>query len=203
MDTSNLRPFRYRSTQTLFAALAIAATAIATAGASEVPALLDDFSNADATNLGTPRVIVDDSATGGRSRITQRFEKGILYAKGEIIPARGQPGWVSTGLLLSADGSPVDLSKYQGIRLKVRISAGLLSVSANSVEIDNYDYHAALVQPNSNEDIREIRVPFKDLKRAWSQQTRLNPATVNSISLVAIGMQKGPFAYEIDEIGFY
>jgi hypothetical protein len=48
-----------------------------------------------------------------------------------------------------------------------------------------------------------VRVPFADMKRAWSAQTPLNVKLVTSVNLVAFAMAPGKFAYEVDEIGFY
>jgi hypothetical protein len=78
----------------------------------------------------------------------------------------------------------------------------MLSLTANSTEIKNFDFHASLI-PRKGDEFHEVRVPFGDMKRAWSEQTPLNPATIASISLVAVDLQKGAFAYDIDEIGFY
>jgi hypothetical protein len=80
----------------------------------------------------------------------------VLNAKAKIVPPRGQPGWASEVLLLDPQGLPVDASQYEGIRLRVRIHKGALSVSANSTEVTNYDYHAAVAHPH----IDLIRVLF-------------------------------------------
>jgi Complex I intermediate-associated protein 30 (CIA30) len=185
--------------------LVLAACVLMTLGAlraSDVPALLDDFSNPDHASAGAPRILVDDSSVGGKSSLRQSFHDGILSAEGEIAPARGQPGWVSLVLPLAAPGEGADLSQYEGVRLRVRVKQGTLSVSANSTEVDNFDYHAGTVA-RKGDGIAEVRIAFKDMKRAWSEQTPLNPATINSISIVAAGLQPGAFAYELDEIGFY
>jgi hypothetical protein len=52
-------------------------------------------------------------------------------------------------------------------------------------------------------EFSEVRLPFKDMKRAWSEQIPLNLKTITSVNLVAFGMAKDAFAYEVDEIGFY
>ena len=167
-----------------------------------IPALLDDFSNAKNTTAGLARLVVDDASVGGTSRLRQAFSDGVLTVEGEITPARGQPGWTGLVLLLTPSGGPADLSRYEGVRLRVRVDKGNLAVSANSSEVDNFDYHSKLI-PRSRADFEEVRIPFRDMKRAWSEQTTLRPETVGSISLTVVGMQAGPFAYAIDEIGFY
>lgn len=197
MNTTYSHTLRFG--QVISLTLGLAASAFAAPASS----LLDDFSQPDATSRGTPRLTINDSSTGGGSHLEQRLADGILFAKGEIVPARGQPGWVSLAFLLTPTGAAADLSQYTGIRMKVRVSQGFLSVSANSSEVDNFDYHAATVEPKPGEEFREVRIPFKDMKRAWSPQTKLDPATITGISLVAVGFQKGAFSYAVDEIGFY
>jgi len=183
--------------------LCTALTAFSTlARASEVPALVDDFSDPVRSSWGIDRIVVTDTSTGGSSQLHSTFAQGVLNAEGEIIPGRGQPGWVSLVLLLSPKGEPVDLSKYEGIRLRVRVGKGMLSITANSSEIKNFDFHSTLVARKSG-DLQEVRIPFRDMKRAWSEQIPLNRATITSISLVAVDLQKGSFAYDVDEVGFY
>ena len=200
MNTHASSPFLRRALAAFAAACALA---LSSASADESSAVLDTFDDAAAAPSGLPRTVITDAATGGQSRLEQSYEGGVLSASGEIAPSRGQPGWVSMALLLTPDGSPKDLSQYQGIRLKVRVKQGMLAVSANSAEVDNFDYHSSLVPQKPGKELQEVRIPFKSMKRAWSQQTPLNPATISSVSLTAVDMQKAPFAYEIDEIGFY
>ncbi len=168
-----------------------------------MPATIDDLSNPTVTSIGAPRIVIDDSSMGGKSHLTPTYADGIMSAKGEIAPARGQPGWVSLVLPLAEPGQSADLSAYEGIRLRVRVLRGNLSVSANSTVVDNFDYHAAPIVRSADGDFHEVRIPFASMKRAWSAQTPLDPATINSISLVAANVQPGPFAYEVDEVGFY
>lgn len=172
------------------------------AHAGGVPALLDDFSDAQRTNAGIDRLVIDDAALGGRSKARLSTEAGVLSVSGEIDPARGQPGFVSIVLLLAPDGKPQDLSRFEGIRIRVEATQGMLSVLAASTEVENYDYHASFVT-RSSDGLQEIRIPFSTMKRLWSEQTRLNLGTVASINLVASGLEKGTFAYKVDEIGFY
>ena len=97
----------------------------------------------------------------------------------------------------------MDASGYQGIRLKVKINQGLMSVSANSAEVENFDYHAAPVLIKADGKFHEVKLPFTSLKRAWSEQTTLDASTLNSLSIVAFAMQQSAYDFVIDEIGFY
>lgn len=187
--------------KTIVAAFCVAVLNSASAGALE--STIDDFSDPDTNSLGYARLYIDDTTAGGQTSARHSVDGGVLSAKGEILPPRGQPGWASAVLLLEAQGLPRDASAYDGVRLLVRINKGNLSISANSSEITNYDYHAAPVRRQSGNEFHEVRIPFSQMKRAWSEQTPLNTATLTSLSLVAFDVQKGDFDFEIDEISFY
>jgi len=182
---------------------AICVTTLNSALAGAPGPLVDDFTNANKNSLGIERQFVDDTVAGGRTKSQHRVENGVFSAKGEIVPPRGQPGWASTVLLLDAQGLPQSVSRYQGVRLLVRVKHGNLSVSANSSEIKNFDYHAAQVTPKSDGKFHEVKIPFAQMKRAWSAQTRLNTKTITSLSLVAYDVQKGSFDFEVKEVSFY
>jgi hypothetical protein len=78
----------------------------------------------------------------------------------------------------------------------------MLIIQVASADVDNFDYHSAPAVAKRGEFI-EVRVPFADMKRAWSPQTPLNLKLVSGVNLVTFGMAPAPFAYEVDEIGFY
>ncbi|HVU26109.1 MAG TPA: CIA30 family protein [Opitutus sp.] len=170
--------------------------------AAPVPALLDNFSDATRNAGGAARLVITDKDAGGSSHATQACENGVLTVQGELQPGRGMPGFISLVSLLSPEGQPQDVSAYQGVKLRVRVKQGIVTVQVASAEIQNFDYHTSGPIARSD-DFREVRIPFKDLKRAWSEQTPLNLRTVTCVNLVAAGMARGAFAYEVDEIGFY
>ncbi|MEE4244442.1 MAG: CIA30 family protein [Kangiellaceae bacterium] len=191
----------------LFTIKAIAAASLMSCSmqpqAVDLNANVDDFSSTKTTSLGHPRLFMDDSASGGATTTQQEIKNGVITLTGKIVPARGQPGWASTVLLLDDKGEPQDASKYQGIRLVIKVNKGNINLSANSSEIVNYDYHVAPVVVKKYGEFEEIKVPFDSMKRAWSAQTKLNKETLSSISIVAWGMQPTSFDYVIDEVGFY
>lgn len=166
------------------------------------PAMVDDFSNPAQTAHGAGRLLITDKDAGSQSSATQRCENGVLIVQGELKPGRGAPAFISIPLLLTPDAQPQDLSAYTGVRLKVKLGQGSLSVQAASADVTNFDYHAAPVMAKRGE-FAEVRVPFADMKRAWSAQTPLSTKLVTSVNLVSFGMAPGTFGYEVDEIGFY
>jgi len=174
------------------------------AGAAGVsPLLLDDYSDPKRNKNGVERFLVDDKTAGGKSQATQKCENGVLSVKGDLSPGRGAPAFISEVSLLSADGKPKDLTGYQGIRLRVKVTKGILCVQVASSDIQNYDFHTSAPLTGKGVEFQEVRIPFKDLKRAWSEQTALNLKSITSVNLVSVGMAKDTFAYEVREIGFY
>ena len=169
---------------------------------SAIP-LIDDFSNNTNNSLGLPRQFMNDTMVGGSTQTKLDIESGVLRLSGEIVPPRGQPGWASTVLLLDGEGKAIDATDYTGIRMLVKINSGSLSISANSTEIANFDYHSSVVAAPSDGTFHELKIPFDSLKRSWSEQTELNTQTINSLSIVAFSIQKSTFDYEIDEVAFY
>ena len=141
--------------------------------------------------------------SGGQTQTEIEVLGGKLHVKGKITPPRGQPGWASSVLLLNEKGLPQDASKFAGVRLLIKVDKGSISISANSAEVANYDYHAAMVTVQSDGKFHEVKIPFTSMKRAWSEQTELNTATISALSIVAFGMQPIHFDYEIDEVSFY
>lgn len=165
--------------------------------------LVDDFSNTETNSLGNPRLFFNDTTSGGGTSTVQNVSDGILSVSGEIVPPRGQPGWASNVLLLDPQGLAQDVSAFEGVRLLVRVDQGNLSLSANSTEVTNYDYHAAPVVVTADGAFHEVKIPFESMKRAWSEQTPLNTKTVASLSIVAYGMQPGAVDFAVDEVAFY
>lgn len=198
---TNLKSSRFLNrTTALFAVLsATMATSLSLANGP----LLDSFEDETLNDYGATRLFINDTSAGGKTSVSNEFENGVLVSSGTIAPPRGQPGWASMALLLKPDGSAADLSQYEGIVLKIKVTKGNVSVSANSTEILNYDYHAAPIPRTRGDDFQEVRINFSDMKRAWSAQTKLNLSTIASISVVAADIQPGEFAFELDEIRFF
>ena len=192
--------FCRNSVATLITTL-IAFSAIASQAA--VPPLLDDYSDPTRNKNGVERLLIDDKGAGSKSQATQKCENGVLSVKGDLVPGRGAPAFISLASLLSADGKPKDLTGYQGVRLRVKVTKGSVCVQVASSEISNYDYHTSTPIAGKRGEFQEVRIPFKDMKRAWSEQIVLNLKSITSVNLVSFSMAKDAFAYEVDEIGFY
>ena len=173
------------------------------AQAAAAPMLLDDYSDPTRNKNGVQRLLIDDKTAGSKSQATQKCENGVLSVKGDLVPGRGVPAFISQVSLLSTDGKPKDLTGYQGVRLRVKVTKGILCVQVGSSEINNFDYHTGAPIAGKRGEFQEVRIPFKEMKRAWSEQTTLNLKSITSVNLVSFGVAKDAFAYEVDEIGFY
>lgn len=178
-------------------------TASMMAHSGQTAAVIDDFSAADNTSYGLPRQFINDAMAGGATQDKHSLNNGIMRVTGTITPPRGQPGWSSAVVPLAEIGKFVDASVYQGIQLRVRITQGNLSVSANSQDITNFDYHAAPIVVKADGKFHDVTIPFASMKRAWSEQTPLNTSNLNSLSIVAYSLQPAAFDYEIDDVRFY
>jgi hypothetical protein len=201
--TLNLRGYLAIVSLLTFSSLCLGVPSMAEATSLSSNAKIDDFSDATNNSLGIPRQFMNDTVAGGSTTTEQNVAQGVILLKGKIVPPRGQPGWASSVLLLDPNGQPLDVSEFDGIRLLIKVNAGNISISANSIEVTNFDYHAAQVVVPSDGKFHEIKIPFNSMKRAWSEQTSLNTKTINALSIVAFDLQKANFDFEIDEVSFY
>lgn len=171
--------------------------------ASNISRLLDDYSDPVRNSPGAERLLIDDKTTGSKSWADQKIDNGVLSVTGELIPGRGVPAFISVVSPLAADGNPENLSDYEGVRIVVKVTQGMLCVQVASSVIDNYDYHTSAPISGAENEFKEILLPFTDLKRAWSGQTRLDLKSITSVNLVSFGVARQAFAYHVDEISFY
>src|SRR6266436_3722915 len=103
--------------------------------AATAPLLLDDYSDPKRNKNGVERLLIDDKTIGSQSQATQKCENGVLTVKGDLVPGRGVPAFISEVSPLSADGKPKDLTGYQGVRLRVKVTKGILYVQVSSSEV--------------------------------------------------------------------
>ena len=171
--------------------------------AAEASAVVDDFSSPEHTYSGAGRMVITDKDAGGQSTAAATYDGGVLKMVGKLAPGRGMPGFVSVPLMLNPTAQPQDLSAFTGVRLRVKVSQGMLMVQVASADITNFDFHTSAAIVRQPGDFQEVRIPFAKMNRAWSEQVPLNLKVITSVNLVAAGMAPGAFTYEVDEIGFY
>lgn len=188
------------ATTSIFALLTLGMIA---AQAATAPLLLDDYSDPKLNKHDVERLLINDKEAGSSSQATQQCENGVLILKGDLVPGRGVPAFISLVSPLVAGGKSKDMTGYTGVRLRVKVTKGILCVQVASTEITNFDFHTSAPIAGKRGEFQEVRIPFKDLKRAWSEQVALNLKSITSVNLVSFGLAKDAFAYEVDEIGFY
>lgn len=183
--------------------LAVSIAGIVTVTSNELGSMIDDFGDSKKTKSGMERIYLDDKAMGGKTQVKHQIKNGILSVEGEILPPRGQPGWASIVFILDPKGLPKDATKFKGVRLRIKVKKGNISISANSSKITNYDFHSSQILHKRDGKFHVVEIPFSKMKRAWFAQTKLDKKTLTGCTLSAFGIQKGAFAYEVDQISFY
>lgn len=173
------------------------------AAADSLAPLVDDFSDPTKNNLQIERFFFDDRSGGGATETEVVIEAGLLKTRGELIPGRGQPAWASVVLPLAPMNGSVDASQFEGVRLRLKVTQGNLTVSANDVAIRNYDYHSAPIPVHTDGEFHVVDVPFKTMKRGWSAQTKLDTGALASLSIVAFSLKQDTVDFEVDEVSFY
>lgn len=184
-------------------AMALAGLFCSAPAADAAESTLDGFDAADIQAVGIPRMVITDAEAGGKSAADTTFADGVMHVSGKLAPGRGMPGFVSIPLVVAPDGSPTDMSEYTGVKLRVKVKSGALSVQVGTAVITNFDYHTSAPLTRDPDNFQEVKIPFAAMKQVWSAPTDLDLTTVTSINLVTAGMMPADFAYEIDEIGFY
>jgi hypothetical protein len=184
------------------ALFAIALSAASTLHARSADRVIDDFTAAK-LRCGADRFVVNDKEVGGQSHASQTVGGGAMKVDGALAPGRGMPGFFSIPLLLAPDASPHDATAFEGIKLRVKILKGSLSVQVATTDVQNFDYHSSAPLARGAGNFQEVRIPFKSLKRAWSEQTALNLKDVTSVNLVSAGTGASEVGYEITEVSFY
>ena len=165
--------------------------------------IIDDFNNGTKNNIGIERLFITDQTVGGTSTNEVQIIDGVMQVKGKLVPPRGQPAWVSSVLPLDQQNNPQDVSKYKGVRLLIKVNKGIISLSANSTKVTNFDYHTALVNIPNDGQYHQIDIPFNTMKRTWSEQTKLDLKTLVSLSIVAFSIQPSTYEFELDQVSFY
>ena len=128
---SSITPSRAPVVPSVVLALVVCCSLAARAAA---PLLLDDYSDPKHNKNGAERLLIDDKGAGSSSKATQKCDKGVLSVKGDLVPGRGAPAFISLVSLLSADGKPKDMSGYAGVRVRVKITKGTLNASVTPMK---------------------------------------------------------------------
>lgn len=175
------------------------------AGAGAVPltqALLDDFEDEDLTStLGTTWRVYRDAALGGKSTVDYAFSDGLLRVTGQIAPGAGSLGFIELMLPLDEHDAPRDVTPFDGVRVRIRVTEGEVLLKLRSPNVTNFDYHAVILPASTA--FQELVLPFSAFRQLWSAPVPWTGRQVAGITLSIGGTEAAPFAFEIDELAFF
>jgi hypothetical protein len=111
------------------------------------------------------------------------------------------PGTAGISLALDGGGSPVDVSAFTGVRLKITAAKGSLVMKLVTDGVKNYDFHAAAIAAKPG--VQQLDLPFAQFRQLWSAQVPFTGKDLRGIALWASGFAAGDYDFTIDEISFY
>lgn len=164
--------------------------------------LIDDFSSESLISSAGPEWSVDtDASFGGGSTAHLEHGDGVLRVTGKLLPKSGTPGLAGISLRLDPK-SPVDLSSFTGIRIRVAARVASLQLKVITAGVTNYDYHAAVI--GASDELRTVEVPFSSLRQFWSAPMPWKGTDVLGVALWVgnFGMPQ-EFEFAVDSIELY
>jgi hypothetical protein len=151
--------------------------------------IIDNFETPGRSNFsGTQWQGFADSVMGGVSRINARYEsennESYLRMSGKVS-LDNNGGFIQTRLFLDPRGRPVDLSKYNGIRMKVRGQGDsyFIHVRTDRTAMP-WAYYAAPIRVTEN--WQDVNISFSDFRsKGMALSSRLNTKRIRSLAVVA------------------
>jgi hypothetical protein len=179
--------------------------------------LLSDFSKGQPlTSMGGSWFSVNDSGNGGDSVITPNpltltksdkggAKGGDYYAKvSGNVTTKYQYGFVALDLDFKADQSPVDISKYNGLKFFTRGDGKRYQFQIRSSENSDYNYYTYTFSTSSN--WTEVTVPLSSFTQAtWGRHTdkKTTFSKAFGIQYITLGQPIPSIEFEIDELYLY
>ncbi len=171
-------------------------------GAAWSAPLVDDFSRPGlASSIGQDWSVDTDGAWGGSSTATATRSKGTMRVHGALKPAAGRPAMAGISLRFNAEGGPVDISAFAGVRLRIKVTKGQPVLKLMSHHVTNYDYHAYAL--SASDAYQQIDIPFAKFGQLWSQPIEWTGTDVTGIAIWAGGIAAADYDFTIDSIEFY
>ena len=195
----------------LVATLLLAAGQATTSSGSAAPRLLDDFEdgNLDAAP-GLPWIVIADDLMGGASTgQIDVVEPGAAGTKKALrLQAQIREGFrtpfVGAWTAAQAEGSPTDLSSFQGIRFQARGQGGVFRVALRSGQTGGgvMNFVKAFDAPK---DWTAFSVPFSELAAQAPSPTPVpwSPQTVSWIGFITSRPTPGDVELQVDQVELY
>lgn len=148
--------------------------------------LIDDFSG-PASSMGPRWESFSDRVMGGRSDVEARLvgeeENGVLHLGGRVS-LENNGGFIQARLVLSQGGKPYDASGFRGITLRVRGSGGGYYIHIRtSRTVFPWSFYGQRIPVTG--EWRTVHLPFRDFESENMLPSRLNPAGLRSVAIVA------------------
>ncbi|HVZ40540.1 MAG TPA: CIA30 family protein [Candidatus Kapabacteria bacterium] len=165
-------------------------------------ALIDDFSARDLKSSAGPRWEVNnDSAWGGSSTLGTEWKQGTLRVHGKLVTRKGAPALAGISLAFDSLGTPFDVTRFKGVRVRVRCAKGPLALKLMTTGVKNYDFHASMIPVGPS--IKQIDIPFSEFHQIWSSPVPWTGRDMRGIAFWASDISNGDFDFTIDSIAFY
>lgn len=165
--------------------------------------LIDDFSgNTLASSSGPVWSINCDTAWGGTSTIAIKHLKGTLNVSGTCASGGGRPGLAGISLMFDDKGNAFNLTRFKGVRLRIKSKSSPLQLKLLTSAVTNYDYHAIAI-PGNNE-LQTLDLPFTQFEQTWSAPVRWTGKDVRGVALWVSSLSgTASYDFTVDSIELY
>ncbi|MEL7529931.1 MAG: CIA30 family protein [Bacteroidota bacterium] len=146
---------------------------------------------------------LSDQIQGGASSVETRIEAGIFRMAGKLQTTQKMPfGWVMISHDFNSNKQPINISDFEGISIRYKLSKGSMYVSLMDERVTNFDYHAFVLE--GGEDWQEIKIPFSEMGQNFSRpQMEWLGEKIIGISFGTSGAQPMEYEMEVDWVQFY
>ncbi|MEP7218914.1 MAG: hypothetical protein ABI876_08345, partial [Bacteroidota bacterium] len=104
-------------------------------------------------------------------------------------------------LELDTTATPLDVSGFIGIRLRIKSAKGALAMKAMTSGVKNYDFHAMAIERTS--DFQQFDIPFASLRQIWSAQVPWSGKDMRGVAFWVSGFAPTDYDFTIDSIELY
>ena len=163
---------------------------------------LDDFSAAGlASTIGEEWSLDIDTAWGGASTLRTEKQGGMLRVLGTMKAGKGMPGLAGISLQLDSLGTFYDVRGYEGIRLRIKVVKGTLTLKLLTAGVKNYDFHAVAIAKKPG--MQTLELPFATFRQLWSAQIPWSGMDMRGVALWVSGFGAEEYDFTIDSIELY
>jgi hypothetical protein len=189
--------------------VALVVATLTAAAADNQPLTFADFEAGKAECVsGTEWTTYSDKSAGGTSTAWLQMVPGgapgstkALRLEGTVTPDF-QYGYAGARALINPDGTPRDLSRYQGVRFWVRGNEDVYKLQIIKASVSGFnDFQKPFLAPAK---WTLVEVPFEALRQPpWGHQTPWSSRDIRGVGIHTADGLLGEYFVEIDQIEFY